>query len=128
MENLAGVSKRGQEWCWTIRAPVGNTVAIDTEIAEERDGELIAWRSTPSSEIATEGRVHFKDAPGGRGTEVTLIISYQPPFGRLGQAIAKLLQREPSIQARRDLRRFRMLMETGEIATPANRPQLEETA
>jgi uncharacterized membrane protein len=128
MDNLAKIEKRGKGWRWTIRAPAGDTVAVDTEIAEERDGELIAWRSTTDSEIATEGRVRFNDAPAGRGTEVTLVVAYKPPYGRAGQAIAKLLQREPAIQARRDLRRFRMLMETGEIATSANRPKIEETA
>ncbi|MGN6621585.1 MAG: SRPBCC family protein [Sphingomonas sp.] len=128
MDNLDKVEKRGSGWRWTIRAPAGDAVAVDTEIAEERVDELIAWRATAESEIATEGRVRFKDAPGGRGTEVTLIVAYKPPFGRVGQGIAKLLQREPAIQARRDLRRFRMLMETGEIATSDRRRPTEENA
>jgi uncharacterized membrane protein len=89
---------------------------------------LIAWRSVEGSDIDTEGRVQFRDAPGDRGTEVELVIAYQPPFGRAGQAIAKLLQREPAIQARRDLRRFKMLMETGEIANSDRRLNLEEDA
>jgi uncharacterized membrane protein len=38
-----------------------------------------------------------------------------------------MFQREPAIQARRDLRRFKQLMETGEIATALRtRAQLNE--
>jgi uncharacterized membrane protein len=113
---------------WTIKAPGGTTIALETEIVREREGELIAWRFTEASDIAAEGRVAFRDAPGGRGTEVELIIAYKPPLGRAGQAIARLLQREPALQARRDLRRFKMLMETGEIANSDNRLDIEEAA
>ena len=67
----------------------------------------------------------FRDAPGGRGTEVEAIIAYKPPAGELGRIIAKLFQHEPEIQGRRELRRFKMLMETGEVADP--RHSLQET-
>lgn len=113
---------------WTIKGPGDVDVLLETEIVEERKDELIAWRSTPCSDVAAEGRVAFRDAPGGRGTEVELIIAYRPPFGRAGQALAKFMQREPEIQARQDLRRFKMLMETGEIATSHNRADNEEMA
>ena len=63
----------------------------------------------------------FRDAPGGRGTEVEAIIAYVPPAGELGRWVAKLFQAEPAIQGRRELKRFKMLMETGEIATSATR-------
>lgn len=127
MENLVSVEKgAGGTSRWTIKAPAGNTVTIVSEIADERDGELIAWRSTDESDIATTGQVRFRDAPAGRGTYVELEIAYEPPLGDAGRAVAKLFQREPAIQARRDLRRFKMLMETGEIATSHNR--IEEAA
>lgn len=129
MENLDAVEMLGGDRSrWTIRAPGGGTVAVETRIAEERPGELIAWRSVEGSDIDTEGRVRFRDAPGDRGTEVELVVAYVPPFGRVGQAVAKLLQREPAIQARRDLRRFKMLMETGEIANSDRRLEIEENA
>ena len=106
---------------WTIAAPGGFTVDLDTEITEERDGELIAWRTVPGSDVEARGRVAFRDAPGGRGTVVDAEIAYRPPGGEIGRWIAKLFQREPGIQGRRELKRFKMLMETGEIATSANR-------
>jgi uncharacterized membrane protein len=122
MENVGEVRALGADrWEWTIAAPGGFSVALRTEIVEERDGELIAWRSLPESEVEAEGRVSFRDAPGGRGTIVEATVAYRPPGGEVGRWIAKLFQREPNIQGRRELRRFKMLMETGEIATSENR-------
>lgn len=106
---------------WSIAGPAGTTVDLDTEITEEREGELIAWRTVPGSDVKAEGRVSFRDAPGGRGTVIDADISYQPPGGEVGRWIAKLFQREPALQGRRELKRLKMLMETGEIATSANR-------
>jgi uncharacterized membrane protein len=109
---------------WTIEAPAGATVKVATRIVEDVPGETIAWVSEPDSQIETDGRVEFADAPPGRGTYVRLLIRYKPPAGTLGQMVAKVLQREPQVQARRDLRRFKQLMETGEIpvnASPSGR-------
>jgi len=130
MENLDKVQPTGANGrsVWTIKAPAGQTVDVETEIAREVENELIAWRSVEGSDIDTEGRVTFEDAPGERGTRVGLIIAYDPPAGAAGKAVAKLLQREPAIQARRDLKRFKMLMETGEIATNAMRRSETEQA
>ncbi|MEQ9662714.1 MAG: SRPBCC family protein [Parasphingopyxis sp.] len=122
MENIEAVEPLGGDASlWRIKAPAGMEVAIKTEIVEEREDELIAWRSTEGSSIDSEGRVKFRDAPAGRGTELEAIIAYKPPGGRAGRLIAKLFQREPEMQARRDLKRFKMLMETGEIATSDRR-------
>lgn len=106
---------------WTIKAPAGRTVEVETEIVREIENELIAWRSVEGSDIDTEGRVTFEDAPGERGTRVGLIIAYMPPLGQPGRLAAKAFLREPEIQARHDLKRFKMLMETGEVATSARR-------
>ena len=121
VESIAPSAGSKDRAVWTIKAPGGGAVEIETEVVREQADELIAWRSIEGSEIETEGRVMFKDAPGDRGTQVTLIVAYVPPAGELGKAVAKLFLREPEIQARHDLRRFKMLMETGEIATSAAR-------
>lgn len=122
MANLDRVEPSGTEAgrnTWHIRAPAGKVYAVDTRVAREVEGELIAWRSTEESEVETEGRVTFADAPGDRGTRVGLIIAYKPKGGAVGEAIAALARRSPELQARHDLKRFKMLMETGEIATSA---------
>ncbi len=111
---------------WVVRAPGGKTVEWNARITEAREGELIAWTSEEGAEIANSGRVEFRDA-GARGTVVVATIAYDPPGGTIGKLVAKLFQREPAIQARRDLRRFKQLMETGEVATSSRtRAQFEE--
>lgn len=111
---------------WVVKAPAGKTVEWDAVITDEELDRVIAWTSEPGADVANSGRVEFRDA-GARGTVVVATIAYDPPAGIVGKLIAKMFQREPAIQARRDLRRFKQLMETGEIATAAmNRKQHEE--
>ena len=111
---------------WVVKAPAGKTVEWNAVVTEEAKDHVIAWTSEPGADVANSGRVEFRDA-GARGTVVVATIAYDPPAGLVGKLIAKMFQREPAIQARRDLRRFKQLMETGEIATAAmNRKQREE--
>jgi len=118
MENIEDVQPTAKEGraVWTIKAPAGQSVEVETKIVQERENELIAWRSVKGSDIETKGRVKFRDAPAERGTWVEAIIAYKAPGGAIGKMIAKLFAREPEIQARRDLKRLKMFMETGEIA------------
>lgn len=120
MENVERVEKLDEKRSrWTIKAPAGQQVELVTRITEDKPGEEIAWESEPESQIRTEGRVRFLDGVPGRGTVVRLTIRYDAPAGVIGRAIAKVMQREPNVQARRDLRRFKQLMETGEVTTNA---------
>ena len=122
MENIEAVQPSGDNrFAWTIKAPAGQTVHLETTIVQERENELLAWRSVEGSGIETEGRIRFRDAPTGHGTVVEAVIAYKPPAGELGRLVAKLFGREPQIQSRRDLKRFKALMETGEIPTAENR-------
>lgn len=105
---------------WTVKAPAGQTVTLETEVVTEASDEVIGWRSTEASQIRTVGLVKFHDAPADRGTVVTAEIAYEPPAGDLGRLVAKLFGAEPNIQARHELKRFKMLIETGEIATGDN--------
>ena len=119
MVNIESIQSTGADRAvWTIKAPVGQTVEIETETIDVVEDEAIGWRSVEGSDIKTEGRVTFADAPGGRGTVVTANIAYEPPAGDLGRLVAKLFAAEPNIQARHELKRFKMLMEAGEIANP----------
>jgi uncharacterized membrane protein len=113
---------------WKVKAPADTSVEWDSVITEDLPGEVIAWRSVGDASIENSGRIEFKPTSNGRGTQVTVTIVYDPPAGAVGKVIAKLFQREPNIQARRDLRRFKQLMETGEIPTsqpPAAGPRGE---
>jgi uncharacterized membrane protein len=101
---------------WVVEAPMGRTVEWTSRITEDEPGEAIAWESEAGGDIRNAGRVEFRDAPPGRGCEVTATIIYDPPGGELGMLIAKLFQQEPKLQTRRDLRRFKQFAETGEVS------------
>jgi uncharacterized membrane protein len=101
--------------------PKGKRIEYDTEITEDRPGEAISWRSI-TNDIEETGRVTFEDAPGGRGTRVTLIEFATVPGGRLGNALAALDKRTPRQIVKEDLRHFKQLAESGEIPTVARNP------
>ena len=118
MENVKAVAiLDGRRSQWAIAGPAGADFDLVCEITEDRPGERIAWTSSEGSDVDHEGWVEFKDNPFGRGTEVRVFISYDPPAGVVGKVVAKVMQREPRVQARRELRRFKQLMETGEVST-----------
>lgn len=121
MEHVKSVEEVDDINRWVIEGPMGRAVHLETRMVEDRPDEMISWRSTEASDIETEGKVLFRDAPGGRGTEMEAIIAYVPPMGTLGRWVAKTFQSEPHLQGRRELKRLKMLLETGEIATSALR-------
>jgi uncharacterized membrane protein len=100
---------------WVAKAPAGTALEWDAEIINEKENELIAWRSLEGADIPNAGSVRFERAPGGRGTEVKVALNYDPMGGKLGVAIAKLFGEEPEQQIKEDLCRFKQLMEAGEV-------------
>ncbi len=107
---------------WVANAPMGQTVEWDADIINDQPNHLIAWASLEDAEIDHSGFVRFQPAPGNRGTEVKIVLEYNPPGGAVGMAIAKLFGEEPEQQIGDELHRFKMLMEAGEIATTAGQP------
>jgi uncharacterized membrane protein len=111
---------------WVAKAPAGRTVEWDAVIHAETADELIAWRSMEGSQIPNAGSVRFRAAPGGRGTEVTVSLEYSPPLGQVGALLATIFGEEPGTQIREDLRRFKALMEAGEVPTTDGQPSGRE--
>jgi uncharacterized membrane protein len=107
---------------WVIKGPFGSRLEYDAETHNEDPGRMIAWRSLEGGDLDVAGSVHFTPAPGGRGTEVRLNQKINPPLGKVGVAVAKLLGHDPRTQAREDLRRLKQLMEVGEIVTNEGQP------
>lgn len=121
MDNVRSVERVDDKVSrWTIEAPGGTSVELLTEITHDVPGDRIAWRSVEGSQVDTAGQALFSDAAPGRGTVVQLVMAYDPPAGAFGKLVAKIFQREPAIQARRDLRRFKQLLETGEVTSNAS--------
>jgi uncharacterized membrane protein len=100
---------------WVAKAPAGTNVEWDAEVYNEKENELIAWRSLEGADVDNAGSVHFRPSPAGRGTELRIVLKYDPPAGKLGAAVAKLFGEEPEQQIEEDLRRFKSMMETGEV-------------
>lgn len=100
---------------WVAKGPAGMTVDWEAEIVNEVAGEIIAWKSLAGSRVPNAGSVNFREAPGGRGTEIKVVLDYEPPAGKLGTLVARMFGEEPAIQVREDLRRYKQLVETGEL-------------
>src|SRR5438105_15625219 len=107
---------------WVAKAPAGRSVEWDAEIYNEKEGEMIAWRTLGGADVASAGSVHFEKASGLRGTVVRVVLKYDPPAGKLGAFVARLFGENPEQQIDEDMRRFKQLMETGEIATTEGQP------
>ncbi|MFL6229357.1 MAG: SRPBCC family protein [Pyrinomonadaceae bacterium] len=116
MKHLESVKVTGEGRShWVAKAPAGSTVEWDAEITEDRPNELIAWRSVEGSEVYNAGSVRFEQATGKRGAIVTVDLDYTPPGGLVGAAVAKLFGEEPGGQLNDDLRRFKQIVEVGEV-------------
>jgi uncharacterized membrane protein len=107
---------------WIVKGPAGKRVEWDAAIVEDRPGELICWRSLKGSQVQHSGCVSFEPAPGGRGSVVRVDLEYSPPAGVFGAAVAKLFGRAPEQEIDESLRRFKQLMEAGEILTTDGQP------
>ena len=118
MTNINKVMRTGANTShWVSAGPFGKTFEWDSEVINDVPGHLIAWKSLPGSDVIQAGAVRFEPATGGRGTQVTLEINYEPPAGALGVAVAKLIGQDPDGMTKENLRHFKQLMETGELAT-----------
>ena len=102
---------------WVARGPGGMPVEWDAELVSDEPGRRIAWRAVESPDVDHAGSVQFSPAPNGRGTEVKVVLTYAPPAGRLGDAVATVFGASPDRQVREGLRHFKQRMETGEVAT-----------
>lgn len=107
---------------WTAEGPLGVTLHWSAEIFHEKENERIAWRTLPGSAIENSGSVEFHPIPNNKGTQVTATVQYTPPAGSLGRAFAAIFGKDPTFLIREDLRRFKALMEAGEIPTTKGQP------
>jgi uncharacterized membrane protein len=117
MKHLESVEVTGDKRShWKAKLTAGKTVEWDAEIVDDQPGSHIAWRSLEGADVDNSGSVRFERAPGGRGTLVKVELQYAPPGGIAGAKIAKIFRAEPGQQVEDDLRAFKQVMETGEIA------------
>ena len=108
---------------WRAKGPAGTIVEWDAEIFTEIPDKLIAWWSLEGADVVSAGSVNFDAAPGGRGTRVTVNLQYSPPGGKVGAAVARLFGRDAETEIREDLRRFKQIVEAGEVPTTSGQPR-----
>jgi uncharacterized membrane protein len=118
MRHLDSVTKiDDRQYRWIALGPMGRRVQWDAEIISDEPNHRIAWRSLPGSDLEIHGLVRFRTATGNRGTLVEADMRYSPPAGVLGRAVSKLMGKDPKFLMQQDLRRFKALVETGELPT-----------
>lgn len=108
---------------WRARGPAGKTIEWNAEIINEVPNQVIGWRSIEGSDVVSAGSVNFDDAGPGRGTQVRVRLQYSPPGGRIGATVARLFGRDAATEIRDDLRRFKQMVETGEVSTTKGQPR-----
>ena len=104
---------------WRARGPAGTEVEWNAEIINEVPDQVIGWKSIEGSDVVSAGSVNFDEVGGG--TRVHVRLQYSPPGGKLGAAVARLMGRDPATEIREDLRRFKQIVESGEVATNGRR-------
>ena len=122
MSQLIAVQTAGEKRShWVIHSIAGAELSWDAEIINEVPNELIAWRTEEGADVDHAGSVRFE--PSSHGTKVKVTLEYRPPAGQIGIGVAKLLGQDPQQVIEQDLRRFKQLMETGEIISVEGQPQ-----
>jgi|SRR5581483_7275631 len=107
---------------WSLRLTGNRRMEWDAEITSDVPNERIQWRTLSGAPFQHAGAVHFDKAPGNRGTFVKVSMHYRAPGGALGSILAQVLGPDPFGEIRENLRRFKQLLETGEIPTTAGQP------
>lgn len=128
MEHLVQVNEEDELVSdWEMRIPGGlGTLRWKAEIIKERDGEMIAWKSVEGSELNNAGKVGFRDALGGEGTMVDVVLTYHAPMGRPGEAIAKLFNPMVRKMITQDIKNFKNFVEIGNYRAAAAAPVFPE--
>jgi len=101
---------------WRVSGPLGD-VEWTAEIVRDEPGRLIGWQTRHDSSVDITGQIEFLPAPGDEGTEVIVSLSYDPPGGKLGATVAKFTRDSADSQIYDALKRFKALIEAGEIPT-----------
>ncbi len=102
---------------WRAKGPGNTVVEWNAEIINEVANKVIGWQSIEGSDVVSAGSVNFDDLGPGRGTRVRVRLQYNPPGGKVGAAIVRLLGRDPATEIREDLLQFKQMVES-RIANP----------
>jgi uncharacterized membrane protein len=105
---------------WRVRGPGDKLVEWESDVINEHPNELIAWRTLEGSDVQHAGSVRFTQIGSG-ATEVKVAMEYETT--KFAHFVAKLFGRSPEQQIAEELRRFKQLMETGEVSDIGGDPR-----
>ncbi|WP_420476395.1 SRPBCC family protein [Noviherbaspirillum sp. ST9] len=94
---------------WKVSGPAGVQIEWDAMVTESDRPRTLAWRTTQDAEVGHTGRVRFE--PAGDGTRVSVHMTYRPPAGMVGDAVATLFNGNPKHQLEEDLLRMKTHIE-----------------
>lgn len=113
MSNLREARRVGDDrWHFVVEGPAGTTVDWDAIVTQFVPNECIAWKSVEGATVANAGIVKFVPNEKG-GTRIDIRLSYNPPGGALGHAVARFFGFDPKSEMDEDLVRFKSLIEQG---------------
>lgn len=115
VRHLHSIQPRGDRLIWRTKEVDGSSAEWDVVVTEQAPNELIAWHAVRGPDVTISGAVYFTPAPGDRGTEVRLTFTFEQPGGKVAAFFQKLLGEDPATEIGKDLRRFKQVMETGEL-------------
>ncbi|HLU68599.1 MAG TPA: SRPBCC family protein, partial [Kofleriaceae bacterium] len=110
---------------WVVRGPGGVKMNWDAEVTRYEPNRIFAWKNLPGSSIEHAGIVHFEEV-GPDTTRCHVQMTYNPPVGVVGHAVASLLGADPKSRMDEDLVRFKALLEEGRTRAHGQRVTREE--
>jgi uncharacterized membrane protein len=106
---------------WRLREGPFSLVCV-SELTAEEPGRRLAWVTRGGSRFRCDGEVTLVEAPGGRGTELRVVLNVAPPGGPAAMLLRPLLRTTAQVQVGTMLRQLKQWLETGEVATNAMQP------
>ena len=116
MNHVKEIHTRGDVSDWKVAGPVGSTVEFQSRVIQDSPNDVIAWETLPDSQVRSAGFVRFDENRDG-STRVTVQMSYLPPAGVAGHAVAQLFGVDPRQAMHEDLIRLKTLLEEGKTST-----------
>lgn len=116
MNHVKEISSQGDVSTWKVAGPVDSTVEFQSRVTQDIPNDIIAWETLPDSQVRSAGFVRFDENRDG-STRVTVQMSYIPPAGVAGHAVAQLFGVDPRQAMHEDLIRLKTLLEEGKTST-----------
>lgn len=114
---------------WVVSGPAGTKLDFDAVTNELIPNELIAWESTPDSELRNKGIVRFKEARHGDqmpGTRINIRMWYTPPAGAIGNTLAGFLDSSLKNELDQAMVRLKSLLDLGKTSAHGQRVTRQE--